>query len=95
MDDDDDAVCPISVCALLESPSCGSVGDVKGSEVTAADRYELSVSVVRWLLQKWDSFSPTPPCGLRVALLSLVVQGGSSGGEEEVSCGMLEVDRVG
>ena len=76
MDDDDDAVGPVSVCALCVSvsPSFGSVDDVTGSEVTAVDRYVLSVSVLRWLLQKRESFSPPAPCGLGVALVSLVVQ---------------------
>lgn len=98
-DDDDDAVGSVSVCALLASPCCFSVGDFKGSWVTPEVRSELSLSVLRWLLQEWGSFSPGArltalPCGLRMVSLSQVIQEGSSGGEE-VRSGTRELDTVG
>lgn len=75
------------------------MGDFKGSEVTAEVRSELSLSVLRWLLQECGSFSPgarltAPPRGLRMVPLSQVVWDGSSGGEE-VRGGTLELDTVG
>lgn len=95
-DDDEDVESLLSVRTLPES-SCLVVGDVKGSEVIIEEvRSGLTLSVLLWLLQEWDCFSPSVPLTaspLKTVPLSQVIREGSSGGEE-VRGGTLELGRV-